>query len=118
MTFITQCVKIRAMDKVNFSDHAKKRFAERFPRKVQEHDGNRVLAMCDSYYNSVVDNSIKNDTMFMTHVYENHGYEDFTFSVNEDAVFVVKNNTVTTVLPADSYIGRRVTASPGAGFKK
>jgi len=106
------------VDKVNFSEHAKKRFAERFPRKVQEHDGNRVLAMCDSYYNSTGDNSIKNDTMFMTHVYENHGYEDFTFAVNVDAVFVIKNNTVVTVLPAESYIGKRVTSQAGARFKK
>jgi len=106
------------MDKINFSEHAKQRFADRFPRKVQEHDGNRVLAMCDSYYNSVVDNSIKNDTMFMTHVYENHGYDDFTISVNEDAVFVVKEHTVVTVLPAESYIGRRVTSHHGAGYKK
>jgi len=106
------------MDKINFSEHAKQRFADRFPRKVQEHDGNRVLAMCDSYYNSVVDNSIKNDTMFMTHVYENHGYDNFTISVNEDAVFVVKEHTVITVLPAESYIRRRVTSHHGARYKK
>jgi hypothetical protein len=105
------------MDKVKFSFHAKKRFAERFPRKVQEHDGNKVLAMCDAYYNSEVDNSIKNDTMFMTHVYENHGYDDFTITVNKDMVFVVKEDVVTTVLPSESYIGQRV-ASQSSAFKK
>jgi len=106
------------INKVRFSEHAKTRFGERFPRKVQEHDGNRVLAMCDSYYNSTIDNSIKNDTMFMTHVYENHGYDDFAIMVNDDAIFIVKDNVVTTVLPAESYIGRRVTSHHGAGYKK
>jgi hypothetical protein len=105
------------MDKVKFSSHAKERFAERFPRKVREHDGNKILAMCDAYYNSKVDNSIKNDTMFMTHVHENHGYDDFTITVNDDMVFIVKNDVVTTVLPAESYIGRR-TVTQSSGFKK
>jgi hypothetical protein len=107
----------KQVDKVRFSNHAKERFAERFPRKVQEHDGNKVLAMCDAYYNSEIDNSIKNDTMFMTHVYENHGYDDFTISVNQDMVFIVKDAVLTTVLPAESYIGQRV-ASHSSGFKK
>lgn len=105
------------MDKVKFSEHSKQRFAERFPLKVREHDGNRILAMCVAYYNSKVDNSIKNDTMFMTRIYEDHGYADFTISVNEDIVFIIKNETLITVLPCDSYIGKRAVQH-SSGYKK
>ena len=106
------------MNKVKFSNHAQKRFAERFPRIVSEYDGNKLLAICKTYYESTVNNSIKNDTMFMTHIYENHGYNDFVITVNEGVVFLIKESVVVTVLPSESYIGKRVITGGGAGYKK
>lgn len=106
------------MHKVKFSVHAVERFTERFPRIVSDNDGNNFRAIYNTYYASTINNSIKNDTMFMTHIYENHGYNDFTITVNDDVVFIVKEHVVVTVLPSESYIGKRVTSRAGAGYKK
>ncbi len=106
------------MQRVKFSHHAQKRFLERFPRIVSENHGSKYQAICTTYYKSVINNSIKNDTMFMTHIYENHGYNDFTISATDDVVFIVKECVVVTVLPSESYIGRRVITGSGAGYKK
>lgn len=106
------------MQTVKFSHHAQKRFIERFPRIVSENDDNGFRAICNTYYDSTINNSIKNDTMFMTHIYENHGYNDFTISVGGGVVFIVKDRVVVTVLPSESYIGKRVITGGGAGYKK
>lgn len=106
------------MQTVKFSHHAQKRFVERFPRIVSEADNNGFKAIRNTYYSSTVNNSIKNDTMFMTHIYENHGYNDFTITVGDGVVFIVKERVVVTVLPAESYIGQRVITGTGAGYKK
>ncbi len=104
------------MNKVRFSNHAVQRFRERFQHIIAEYDGNKILALARSYYASTINNSIKNDTMFMTHLYENHGYDDIQISSNNDMVFVVKEDTLVTVLPSECYIGQRMSSN--SSFRK
>lgn len=105
------------MDKIRFSDHAKKRFRERFNETIEEYDNNLCLALCKTYYNSNINNSIKNDTMFMTYIYEKHGYDEYLFSIFDTIIFVVKNETLVTVLPTESYAGQRLSIG-NSGFRK
>jgi len=96
------------MEAVRFSQHAKKRFRERFNEIIELYDDNLCLALCKTYYKSKIDNSIKNDTKFITYIYEKHGYDDYTFSIFDEIIFVVKSDTMVTVLPLESYAGQRL----------
>lgn len=102
------------MGAVHFTQHAKDKFKERFPCRVEAEEKNVILALCRTYYKSAVDNGIKNDTHFMTYIYEKHGYDDYLFSIFEDVIFVVKNECLVTVLPNNSHVGKRLTKQ----FKK
>ncbi len=102
------------MEAVHFTQHSKDQFRERFLSRVESEENNLILALCRTYYKSSVDNGIKNDTNFMTYIYEKHGYDDYTFSIFEDVIFVVKNECLITVLPNESHVGQRLTKE----FKK
>lgn len=87
------------MSKYTFTKHAKDQFKDRFPDKII--DDNVVMSIVYELNNAKVDNTIKNNTLFMTRMYEEHGYDAVDFLTTEDAVFVCRGSSLVTVYPND-----------------
>lgn len=83
--------------KYTFTHHARHRFKERLPHLVK--DGDVVKSIAEQIRAAKPDNSIKNNTRFMTRLHEEHGYNPFEFLVNDDIVFVCRNEFLVTVYP-------------------
>lgn len=88
------------MKKYRFTDHAVKRFCERFKNRIE--DGMTFRSFSKLFYSSKENKSLHNNTRFMTHVYETHGYEvQPCFRVFENMLFICKNDVVITVINTD-----------------
>lgn len=95
-----------------FTNHARKRFRERLSHLVK--DQNVCKSIAEQIQTARPDNSIKNNTRFMTKLHEEHGYNPFEFLVNGDMVFVCRGEYLVTVYPKkDSKFHR-----PQSRFKK
>ena len=106
------------MEKVTFSRHAINRFKERFPEIVAEYEGNTPRALAKMYYNSSIDNSIKNNTKFMLFVHEKHGYDSITFSLKDNAIFVCKGETLVTVMDSHGDLYKHFVGDTSTFRKK
>ncbi|ADM79882.1 hypothetical protein phiAS5_ORF0039 [Aeromonas phage phiAS5] len=75
--------------KVNFTRHVLTRFKERFPDMLVE--GQSVAsAISRDFYKSKLESSIKNNTRFMTFIYERHGYNPVDFYVSDRVIYLVR----------------------------
>jgi len=88
------------MKKYRISDHAVKRFSERFKNRIE--DGLTFKSFSKLFYNAKQCKSLYNNTRFMTHIYETHGYDEQPeFRVFENLLFICKHKTVLTVINTD-----------------
>ncbi len=83
--------------KYEFTNHARKRFTERFPDKVVE--GNVVMSILYAIRSATPNNSVKNDSNFVLHLHESHGWNAFEFLTTDDIVFVCRGSKLVTVFP-------------------
>lgn len=81
--------------KIQFSKHAIARFRERCGKLIDDCAVKALAA--DFYKNSSINRTIRNNTRFMTYMYEKYGYEAVEFRTSKDAVYVVRDNTLITV---------------------
>jgi len=81
--------------KMHFSNHARKRFKERFKKYIV--DNNVVLSMHNTFRQSKETKAFTNNTSFMTHVYETHGYDPFEIFIHEKILFLCKKGVLITV---------------------
>jgi hypothetical protein len=83
-------------DQYYFTKHALERFKDRFKHKMIGTDAVRSLS--EAVRGATPDNSIHNDTKFMTEYYEKYGYDrEPIFLVTNDIVFVVKDTALITM---------------------
>ena len=86
--------------KMHFSNHARKRFRERFKNYVT--DNNVVLSLHNTFRQAKENKSFLNNTRFVTHVYETHGYEPFEIFIHEKILFLCKKGVLVTVWSTDN----------------
>lgn len=87
-------------DKYYFTKHAQERFKTRFSHLVGP---SVVRSLSDAVRGATPDNSIHNDTRFMTEYYEKYGYDKTPiFLVTADIVFVVKDTALITMYERSS----------------
>jgi len=88
------------MKSFSFRYHALNRFKERFPKKVDEFDGDVYKAVAvELYKRSKEDRTYLNNTPFMIYLGERYGYDrKYSFYVSDDCVFVCIEKAIVTVL--------------------
>ena len=88
-------------DKYYFTQHARERFRDRFKHLMIGTDV--IHSLSTAVRGATPDNSIHNDTKFMTEYYEKYGYDKTPiFLVTADIVFVVKETALITMYERSS----------------
>lgn len=92
------------MKRYTFSKHAKARFRQRFSNLIVDNDITKTIARLIS--RAKPDRTFVNNTEFMVHMWETHGYDPVEFLVLDQTVFVTKQDVLVTVYDRrDSLFG-------------
>jgi hypothetical protein len=86
-----------------FTNHVLDRFKERFQHHIRD-AGNVGNSLASLFYKSELNRSFINNTAFMLHVGEKHGYENFDVYTNDDMVFICREKRILTVYPIKNTI--------------
>lgn len=82
--------------------HAKDRFLERYGKRLPP-DMGVYGYFKECLRNAKDEKSFLNDTEFMTYTYERHGYDNYICKIFEDIIFLIRGNTVVTVMGVDMF---------------
>lgn len=107
------------MQKYRFTDHVVKRFKQRFGNRIENEL--TFQSLYKLFYNTKQCKSLYNNTRFMTHVYETHGYDQQPeFRVFDNMLFICKQKTVLTVINTDhsGFFSNQVIGKQYKRFRK
>lgn len=86
---------------IEFTHHARVRYKERFPDRIENSDVVKSLRMAIA--KSVETKHYLNDSNFMIRLYETHGYErQYEFRILDEVVFVIADKKLVTVYNANN----------------
>lgn len=100
----------RSQQNFVFTNHAIKRFSERFKDLIVADKSVAYSIATDFYRNSKVDASIINNTALMVKLYETHGYDPMEFRISNRIVYVIKGRSIVTLYDVKDSIFNQVSS--------